>query len=555
MTPQNAQSQATADQTGDNSRRSMIETAAARLKTVPVHDDNLIESKGKKNGIGRVPTSGKIIDIKRGPVASQTAADRVISWRMEAAHQTLRGLIRKCCLLMSGQSVASSFSLIYLYATLAIFDLTEGWAFQGLGGLLLIRVWYFHTRGPHPVLTVYKVRKRSQRILVDEGKIGLYWLALCFVMSWPLGVTTAAVFVAGNLLLQLCLMSLSRLVIKALVSFEERSGRTDERRQRALLVGTGANAKRVADAVLEAPELDTRLVGFLDYHRRGFWRYRDIPLIGHPGCLEDVVANSQVDAVICAVEPEDVPRSWELLRTADRMGVSVFVMPNLYDPQVARVRPAYINGLPALVYRSDPESHVPLLVKSIFDKAGALLAIALSAPIMLLTAAIVKLDSRGPILFKQMRAGLNGRPFVLYKFRTMCSDAESRKKSLWSRNEMSGPVFKIKEDPRVTRVGKFLRKFSIDELPQLFNVLKGEMSLVGPRPPLPGEVSHFEPWQHRKLSVRPGLTCLWQVNGRNNVDFEEWMRMDLQYIDNWSLWLDAKILAKTIPAVVSGTGR
>jgi exopolysaccharide biosynthesis polyprenyl glycosylphosphotransferase len=333
------------------------------------------------------------------------------------------------------------------------------------------------------------------------------------------------------------------------------AGQTDTVAQRALIIGTGAGAKRVADTVLAAPELETRLIGFLDYHQKGLWRYRDIPLVGHPDCLEDIVANSQVDAIFCAVEPEDVPRSWALMETAEKMGVRVFVMPNLYDPQVARVSPAYVEGLPALLYRSDPESQAPLLFKSILDKVGSIVGIMLSAPVMILTAAVIKLDSRGPVLFKQVRSGLNGKPFVLYKFRTMCSDAEIKKNTLMTKNEMSGPVFKIKRDPRVTRIGKFLRKFSVDELPQLFNVLRGEMSLVGPRPPLPQEVSRFEPWQHRKLSVRPGLTCLWQVNGRNNVDFEDWMRMDLQYIDNWSLWLDAKILARTVPAVIKGTGQ
>lgn len=559
MTPTNAPNSARTVPIMDKASASPAAGDLPPVNEIWSDDDNPREPWESANqaprGAGRASATGKIIDIKRGRVVSQAAATYDWVNRGETATKSARRAFRKFCLTLSGQTVASIASLALLWTALAAFGSTGGWVFQAIGGMALIRLWYFHTRGPHPVLAMYKTRRRSRRIVVDEGKIGLYWLALCFVISWPVSVMAAALYVAGNLLFQLCLMSLSRFVIKALVNYEERSGRTVEMRQRALIVGTGPNARRVADAVLEAPELDTKLVGFLDYHQKGFWRYRDIPLIGHPGCLGDVIANSQVDAVFCAVDPEDVSRSWELLQTVDRMGVRVFVMPNLYDSQVARIRPAYINGLPALVYRSDPESHVPLLVKSIIDKAGAALAILLSAPIMMLTALIVKLDSPGPILFKQMRAGLNGRPFVLYKFRTMCSDAEAKKKSLWSRNEMSGPVFKIKEDPRVTRVGKFLRKFSIDELPQLFNVLMGEMSLVGPRPPLPGEVSHFEPWQHRKLSVRPGLTCLWQVNGRNNVDFEEWMRMDLQYIDNWSLWLDAKILAKTIPAVVSGTGR
>jgi len=447
MTPRNAQnSPRTALWSDEFSADSGGVTTAVKEDT-PVDDKSIMSDGGGAGAVGgsrRPVRSDKIIDIKRGRLVNQTAATYEMVYRTGAARNSLYRVFHKCCLLLSGQTVASLLSLAILWVVLAAFGLFGNWTLQALGGLVVIRTWYFHTRGPRPVLGMYKVRKRSRRLLVDEGKISLYWLALCFVISWPVTVPAAATFVAGNLLLQLCLMSLSRIIIKALVKHEERLGGVVARRQRALIVGTGANAKRVADSVLEAPELDTRLVGFLDYHQKGFWRYRDIPLIGHPGCLEDVIANSQVDAIFSAVEPEDVPRSWELLQIADRMGVRVFVMPNLYDPQVARVRPAYINGLPALVYRSDPESQVPLLLKSILDKAGAALAILLAAPVMLLTAIVVKLDSRGPVLFKQMRAGLNGRPFLLYKFRTMCSDAEARKKSLWSRNEMSGPVFKIK---------------------------------------------------------------------------------------------------------------
>ncbi|MBU0983054.1 MAG: sugar transferase, partial [candidate division Zixibacteria bacterium] len=323
----------------------------------------------------------------------------------------------------------------------------------------------------------------------------------------------------------------------------------------ALIVGTGANARKVADMVLDSPELRTRLIGFLDYRKLGFWRYRDIPLVGHPRSMRDIVANGQVDALFLAPEPDDLTKSREIFNTAEKMGVSVFVMPNLYYPRLSRIRPSYINEMPTLLYRSDPENQLSLFIKKIVDRVGALVGLVLAAPIILLTALTIKLDSRGPVLFKQTRTGLNGRPFTLYKFRTMCTDAEQKKSHLTDRNEMSGPVFKIKNDPRITRIGQLLRKYSIDELPQFLNVLKGDMSLVGPRPPLPQEVSRFEPWQHRKLAVRPGLTCLWQVNGRNAVDFEQWMRLDLEYIDNWSLWLDIKILFKTIPAVLKGSGQ
>lgn len=176
------------------------------------------------------------------------------------------------------------------------------------------------------------------------------------------------------------------------------------------------------------------------------------------------------------------------------------------------------------------------------------------SPLMLVLSLFIKFTSKGPILFRQERCGLNRRKFTMLKFRTMVEKADQMKDLLLKKNEMDGPVFKMTDDPRLTKVGAALRKFSLDELPQLFNVLRGEMSLVGPRPPLPKEVSQYDLWQRRKLSMKPGLTCLWQVNGRNNIDFEKWMKMDLEYIDNWSLWLDTKILFKTIPAVIQGTG-
>lgn len=462
---------------------------------------------------------------------------------------------RKLMLSLSGQigSAAGSFAMLWL--ALGFNQLIDSWLWQPLAALMFVRIWYFHTRGPKPILINYQIRKRFGRTLVDEGQISVVFLAICFVAGWPISLTATTIFVVGNLLIQFGLMSFARLVIKALAGENRRAGRSVSAEQQAIIIGTGNNARRVADMIMDSPELETRIIGFLDYRRKGLWRYHDIPLVGHPDRLENIVANTQVDAVFWAVDPADIPQSWQILHVAEKMGVSVFVMPDIYDPKLARVRPTFINGLPSLVYRTDPESQVLILIKNCLDWAGALIGLVLFLPVTLLTILALKLESKGPILFRQTRLGLNGKPFQLYKFRTMAIDAEERKQDLLHNNEMSGPVFKMKSDPRITKVGKFLRKFSIDEIPQLLNILKGEMSLVGPRPPLPEEVRKFEAWQHRKLSVKPGLTCLWQVNGRNDIDFEEWMQLDLRYIDSWSLWLDAKIIAKTFPTVVRGSGR
>ena len=193
-------------------------------------------------------------------------------------------------------------------------------------------------------------------------------------------------------------------------------------------------------------------------------------------------------------------------------------------------------------------------MKRAIDIVVSAVALALLSPLLLVVAALVKFSSRGPLLFRQARVGQHGRQFNMLKFRSMVVNAEELKARLLARNEQQGPVFKMKRDPRITAVGRFIRKYSIDELPQLLNVLRGEMSLVGPRPPIPAEVAKYEAWQRRRLSVRPGLTCVWQVSGRNEISFEEWMYLDMQYIDHWSLQRDLELIAKTVPVVLTGRG-
>ncbi len=203
-----------------------------------------------------------------------------------------------------------------------------------------------------------------------------------------------------------------------------------------------------------------------------------------------------------------------------------------------------------LTLSSTPNNLLPLLFKRGLDIIVASIALLLFAPFFIIISLLIKLTSEGPVFFIQERCGLNGRRFPMLKFRTMVQDAEVLKANLAGMNEVSGPVFKMKNDPRVTWIGKLLRKSSLDEFPQFLNVLKGEMSVVGPRPPVPSEVKNYDSWQRRRLSMRPGITCVWQISGRSNIGFEEWMRLDLKYIDNWSFWLDLKIIAKTIPIVL-----
>jgi len=237
-------------------------------------------------------------------------------------------------------------------------------------------------------------------------------------------------------------------------------------------------------------------------------------------------------------------------------GVDVWLVADFFRTQISRTTFDELYGRPVIVFRSVPEYAWQGIVKQGIDICGALALIILCSPLLAWAALRIKFTSPGPVLFRQRRCGLNGRPFTMLKFRSMVSDAEQRKVELAALNEMTGPVFKLTNDPRVTPIGRILRKWSIDELPQLFNVLRGEMSLVGPRPLPVDEVERFDdPSHRRRLSVKPGITCLWQVSGRSQVtDFKDWVRLDLEYIDNWSLWLDVKILCRTLPVVIVGTG-
>ena len=244
------------------------------------------------------------------------------------------------------------------------------------------------------------------------------------------------------------------------------------------------------------------------------------------------------------------------IQACELEGVEAWLLADFFNTQVSQTTLDDFNGRPLLVFRSTPEDSWQKVAKQAIDVFGALAFLLCLSPIFIAVALAIRLTSPGPILFRQRRSGLNGRPFTMLKFRSMVTDAEQLKVELQALNEMEGPVFKLTNDPRVTPIGRFIRRWSIDEWPQMINVLLGDMSLVGPRPLPVDEVLRFDDFAHRRrLSVKPGLTCLWQVNGRNEVtNFKDWVRLDLEYIDNWSIWLDVKILFRTIPVVLLGTG-
>jgi exopolysaccharide biosynthesis polyprenyl glycosylphosphotransferase len=272
--------------------------------------------------------------------------------------------------------------------------------------------------------------------------------------------------------------------------------------------------------------------------------------------LVEALHDHSVNAVVLSARHALFGQVEKVIQACELEGVEVWLLADFFRTQISQTTLDELHGRPMLVFRSTPEASWQAVAKRVLDFAGAIgLLILLSLP-LLVVALLIRISSPGPVLFRQQRSGLNGKPFTMLKFRSMRSDAEQRKHEIAVLNEMSGPVFKVSNDPRVTPIGRRLRKFSVDEFPQLINVLRGEMSLVGPRPLPVDEVKRFDDLAHRRrLSVKPGITCLWQVSGRNNVtDFRDWVRLDLEYIDNWSFWLDLKILFRTIPVVLLGTG-
>lgn len=270
--------------------------------------------------------------------------------------------------------------------------------------------------------------------------------------------------------------------------------------------------------------------------------------------LSEVIDNKAIDEVFyckSSLEQNEIQR---FIYSCAEVGV-VFRMQSLLLNYIKMQSTlSFLNQMPFLTFRNTPDNYLALKFKTILDYFISLLVLIILSPVILIIAFLIKFDG-GPVLFMQKRMGLNGRHFMCYKFRTMIVNAESLQQSLMTQNEQEGPVFKIKHDPRVTKIGHFLRKTSLDELPQFINVLKGEMAVVGPRPPIPSEVKQYKRWQNRRLSMKPGITCIWQVSGRNNIPFDQWMKMDMQYIDTWSLKLDMIILLKTVRVVFSGDGQ
>jgi exopolysaccharide biosynthesis polyprenyl glycosylphosphotransferase len=421
-------------------------------------------------------------------------------------------------------------------------------------GLLpvLLPLWVFLLAffgGYRPLQTLTPVRiVRSVASAVGVGMLAL--IGIVFIVKLH-DISRIVVFTFG--LLDLCaLIALRGVYLWKL----HRASQVGQQRYRILIIGSGSRAERLASVLVRQPTRLSEIAGFLDVDPRQVGRHiLGAPVLGTIDEISGVLKENVVDEVILAIPRGMIAAMEKVVQACEEEGVKLRLMADLFQVPVKRLSLDVFDKMPLLTF--DPVAHdeSKLLVKRVIDIAVSVGLFVVFAPVMALVALLIRLDSRGPIFFVQPRVGQNKRTFNLVKFRTMHPDAEGRQKEIEHLNEADGPVFKIKNDPRVTRVGRVLRRLSLDELPQLWNVFKGDMSLVGPRPLPLRDVTLFDRGvQRKRFSVKPGLTCLWQVSGRSTLPFSEWLRLDLEYIDRWSLSLDLGILFRTLPAVLRGTG-
>lgn len=325
--------------------------------------------------------------------------------------------------------------------------------------------------------------------------------------------------------------------------------------RRLLIVGTGRRAVDFIKRIDSHPEWGFEVLGAIDDEPgRGVHQVGRLAVVGDLGDIPAIFHRDAVDEVVFLVPRSRLNALQGAIDDCETEGVVVTVAVDLFDTKLARSSVTELDGLPLLRFRTTHAKEWELLLKRIFDSSASGLGLLLLSPLFLVMAILIKVTSKGPVFFKQDRLGLAGRRFCLYKFRTMRLGAQTVLSDVTDLNAMSTPEFRARKTSWITPIGRFMRKFSIDELPQLMNVFVGHMSIVGPRPTVPDEVEKYKDWQRRRFSMKPGITCLWQVNGRNNIAHEDWMKLDLEYLDNWSLWMDAKILLKTVPVVIFGIG-
>ena len=423
--------------------------------------------------------------------------------------------------------------------------------FLGIGvvvGLLLI----FALRGLYSIRLTGSWFRQAWTIVSSTTLGAAFLITYYFVFQPPSNSRLLVPFVWAAAIVVLCV---GRLIVSTVMGMLYRRGFGETR---LLVVGSGRLGKLMMQHIAASPSLGYSIVGFLHDMKEeeepgDFGRFKML------GTLEDlgmVIRSMQIDEVIIALPSNLHEQSIRSVRLCERLGTSFKLVPDLYEYELSlsRIDMDAIEGIPLIGIKQESLNRVQQLVTRTVDFGLSVIGLVVGLPFWVCIALAIKLTSPGVVVYRQTRIGWNGRPFKVFKFRTMYKDAEQRLDDLLYRNEAQGPLFKIKDDPRITPVGKFLRRTSFDEIPQLLNVIKGEMSLVGPRPPLPQEVATYAEWQKARLSIKPGMTGLWQVRGRSDISFDEGVLMDLYYIENWSLHLYFMILLRTIPAVLFSRG-
>lgn len=418
-----------------------------------------------------------------------------------------------------------------------------------LGALLVFPFWGY-ALGAYQQVEL----RRARDLASDVIKISVFGTLSLFAGLFLFqGQYVSRSFLLAFSVLEFLVLAISRWLL--LVGVTWFRGRPRYHRH-FVIVGTTAGAAQLACLLEEGEGFGLRLLAFVctgDEKPILPGLRQNYPLLPMEQ-LPELLHNHVVDEVLFAVGREDLIRLEPLMQQCEQEGVHMRVQLDFLPRGFSHVFVEHLSHVPLLTFSSAPQNDFALLFKRAFDVTISGLALVVLSPLFLLLALLIRVTSKGPVFYRQARCGLGGRRFTLLKFRSMVSNAHDLLPHLGELNEVDGPVFKMRNDPRCTVVGRWIRTLSLDELPQLWNVLQGDMSLVGPRPPLPAEVDQYEPWQRRRLRMRPGLTCLWALEGRSQLQFNRWVRLDLLYIDNWSVWLDLKILLKTIPAVLSSKG-
>jgi exopolysaccharide biosynthesis polyprenyl glycosylphosphotransferase len=396
-----------------------------------------------------------------------------------------------------------------------------------------------------------------RRTFGDPLKVSLVSTTLLFAVTFALKLEFISRLLLGfYALIDLFLMICFRLVAR---HFAAPLRRSVVGFRNFLLVGEGPDAAEIARTLEAHDTRGMRLFGFVHVGAGlgGAKSLRSGLAKSHPTFtlheLPELLRRHVIDEVIFAAAKEELEKLGEIFLICEEEGVKTRILLSFFPHAISRVYLERLGNKPLLTFSATPEDEL-LLLKRVLDIVMALIALLVLSPVLLILVVLVKLTSRGPIFFCQTRCGLGGRKFTLYKFRSMQPDADLHREELQALNDLDGPAFKMKNDPRCTPIGRVMRKLSLDELPQLLNIIKGDMSFVGPRPPILEEVEKYERWQRRRLRMRPGLTCLWALEGRSELSFRRRMELDLEYIDHWSMMLDWKILLKTIPVVLLGRG-